>query len=352
LKINFSLQANDPEAKSGDVSAKPSALDVIAHLESEPRKNLLDRLFRWWFLYGELLTHSGAKYKDIRKFVNRLPVSSKKKWQKALLTKPPIYINSDPTPIHETKSADEAILLDQFLDLYLYDYRDGNFDPNISVRSDVVVDSKMEICRVDCFDTSSSFNKAVEFWGADIPARTEVEKVWKTRFLPLLQNSKTEIVVVDRFAANRFLEKLEKKEESGLERFIKKLYSANRMAKVVVYSAYSKFDADHSKHRDVLNHTQKCFKDRIAKEVSIDPNRPLVLHLVRDDLFMRIFHDRYIRSGKLVMELGLGLAVLEGRSTNMNFASSLNLNGHKRRDEVEAQFVNVSSKVSGRVEYK
>lgn len=170
----------------------------------------------------------------------------------------------------------------------------------------------LEICRFVAVPHAKSFTDAGGLCGQHIHAGVAYADLWNARFRSLASAPIKTIVVVDRYSVSQHFE-CPQHYLSGLERFLKLLdgeASGNRY--VTIFSAWT----------PELNQLQpQVTLEMIAEEI-----RAVGAHLPRGQIrqvrvvmlpnavFGDLHHDRFIRFGEYVWDLGIGIRVFEGPS--------------------------------------
>lgn len=149
-------------------------------------------------------------------------------------------------------------------------------------------------------DTSAAFELSQAL--AQKPIRsTGASALWRERFEAIASVAKN-ITIVDRYALS-----YRDTEKSGLETFLVYLDGTARRANVTIYSSYG------NKPDDVCR-ADACARCRsISERLARGGVCSLKLHLAPSGKFGRVAHDRFVRFDHLVIELGVGLAVFEGK---------------------------------------
>lgn len=187
---------------------------------------------------------------------------------------------------------------------------------------------RVDVCRLLAATKASKFRNAIALSGAHIESGDTYRKTWNDRFRPLAIAPIKNITVVDRYAIKQHFESPQT-QLSGLARFLRMLdKDATGKRYVTLFAAWTAEIHDKSivdveiELRDVLAHLPN---GNIAKlDVVMIPNSD----------FSTGAHDRFVRFGHYVLDLGCGLEVLEGpaavRRSAAAFKSGAAVSGYQQ----------------------
>lgn len=166
----------------------------------------------------------------------------------------------------------------------------------------------LEICRFIAAGSSRAFGAALALSGAHIEAGQDYRQLWAERFSVLAKAQIKTVQVVDRYAVSQHYEAPQGR-LSGLERFLRLLdadASGNRH--VALYSAWTpELNARQAGIGDVQGEL-KILLTRL-------PNhriKRIKIYMLPNGAFGDVNHDRFIRFGEYVWDIGVGVKVFEG----------------------------------------
>lgn len=176
----------------------------------------------------------------------------------------------------------------------------------------------LEICRFIAAGSSKAFGMALALSGAHIEAGQNYGQLWAERFALLAKAPIKTVQIVDRYAVSQHYESPQDK-LSGFERFLRLLdadASGNRH--VALYSAWTpelnakqvKIDAVRDELKAVLTRLPNHHVKRIK------------LYMLPNGAFGDVHHDRFIRFGEYVWDIGIGVKVFEGAYVPQRSAAS------------------------------
>ena len=166
----------------------------------------------------------------------------------------------------------------------------------------------LEICRFIAADSSRVFTESLALSGTHIEAGQNFKQLWAERFAILAKAPIKIVQIVDRYAVSQHFETPQGK-LSGLERFLRLLDTdATGDRHVMLYSAWS--SELHEKHVsfDDIKNELKVVLTRL-------PNhriKRIKVHMLPNGVFGAVHHDRFIRFGEYVWDIGLGVKIFEG----------------------------------------
>lgn len=188
----------------------------------------------------------------------------------------------------------------------------------------------VSVCRLLVAGQAKAFQTASALAGAHIEAGDKFQTTWDTRFKALAIAPIKLVSIVDRYAIGQYLACPQTK-LSGLERFLRLLDSdATGQRHVTIYSAWTaELSGENRKSIDDIENELRIVFGRLPCrnikriKVVMVPNTGF-----RDD-----GHDRFIRFGDYVWDIGLGLEVLDGaysaKRSSAGFKSGIAVVGYK-----------------------
>jgi len=178
----------------------------------------------------------------------------------------------------------------------------------------------LEICRLLAVAQGKTFTAVDALCGQHIQAGISYSELWATRFRALARAPIKSIAVVDRYSISQHFE-CPNHYLSGLERFIRLLdEEANGPRYVTVFSAWTV----------ELNQRQpQVSLDTIAEEIRrIGSHLPrhqikrVQVIMIPNAIFGQVHHDRFVRFGDYIWDLGIGIKVFEGPAVGETSAAS------------------------------
>lgn len=297
MLVPFAIDAESLEPDGGWTSAQM----VACH------RNLLDT----WQRIG-ILVHDGEDFSGsrIKQAIDALPQKLRPLWQ-ALVGRLPmlpadpqwdgIARNSNGTLDALAASANVALLDDVKAEV--------EFGLDEAELSRVLPSHpRLELCRLLAAPQARFFEDALSVSGQHIPVGQTYTDLWDSRFAVLARAPIKQIAIVDRYAVSQHYECPQDK-LSGLERFLRLLDTdATGKRYVTLYSAWTyelsqrgvTLDDVQSELREVLGHLSKGHVKRIR-----------IIMLPNGD-FGQLHHDRFLRFGDYVWDIGIGVKVFEG----------------------------------------
>ncbi len=294
-------------------------------------RNLLDT----WQRVG-ILVHDGEDFSGsrIKKAIDALPQKLRPLWQELvgrlpMLPADPqwdgIARNSNGTLDALAASANVALLDDVKAEV--------EFGLDEAELSRVLPSHpRLEFCRLLAAPQARFFEDAMRFSGRHIPAKQTYTDLWESRFAVLARAPIKQIAIVDRYAVSQHYECPQDK-LSGLERFLRLLDTdATGKRYVTLYSAWTSelnqpkvtIEDVQAELRGILDHLPKGHVRRV--KIVMLPNAD----------FGQLHHDRFVRFGDYVWDIGLGVKVFEGafvaEQSTAGFKAGLQADSYKQAE--------------------
>jgi len=205
----------------------------------------------------------------------------------------------------------------------------------------------LELCRLLAAPQAQFFEDALSFSGQHIPANQTYSELWASRFAVLARAPIKRITIVDRYAVSQHYE-CPQDRLSGLERFLRLMdYDATGRRYVTLYSAWTSelnqlkvtLEDIRTELREILGHLPKGHVKHI--KIIMLPNAD----------FGHLHHDRFIRFGDYVWDIGLGVKVFEGafvaEQSTAGFKAGLQADSYKQAEaglsaHVRAKYIDVA----------
>jgi len=281
-------------------------------------KSLLDVWQRIGLLAHDADTFENSKLKQV---VNQLPQKLRPLWQ-AMLGRMPL--RSCGGAWDGTVSNGNVAQLSGNIPLAIVD--DAHAEVEFGLTEDELSKpapgaADVEVCRIISAGHSHAFQHALVQSGIHIEVGEQFGAIWSSRFKSLASTSIKSIAIVDRYAVSRHFGSSQL-QLSGLERFLRLLdQDANGDRHVALYSAWTS---------DLF---QKNVAD-VAAELSIVMGRlpvknvkSLKIFMCPNTAFRTDAHDRFVRFGEYVWDIGLGLEVFEGMAAANKSSASFKAGG-------------------------
>lgn len=286
-------------------------------------KSAHDDFIDVWLRHG-VLVYGGNSFHEspVVSQSYRLPVDIRKKWQTAFQHCPRVRsINRSwdgfIDPVDLAKSAEHPTLIvieDEMAEsVYLL--------PPSEYSSVTYIDGKtVEVIRFSCIRRSRLLQEATATAASQITKGTEFKRIWADRFLWLVRaENLRQISVVDPWALKNFgpLKNLSANEICGTQRFFYYLSESSHSDKYVkLYTSWG--DAGSAWSAALRRENGYRFAEMIKSQIlSHDHSKvqEVEINIVHRKDFRKIYHDRYIRFGDYVIDLGNGLTCFEGEAS-------------------------------------
>ncbi|MCK9505731.1 MAG: hypothetical protein M0Q95_16335 [Porticoccaceae bacterium] len=316
----------DSDSLAPDVAWTP-AQQLACH------KGLLDT----WQRIG-ILIHDGQMFQDsiIKKSIDALPQKLRPLWQELIERLPILPCNAQ----WDGVTCNNDVCLDwlaQSAKIVLLDDTKAEVEFGLGdeeLSRILPSHPSLEVCRLLAASQAQTFSQAMTVAGQHIPAGQKYSDLWHTRFELLAKAPVKQVVIVDRYAVSQHYECTQDK-LSGLERFLR-LLDADATGKryVTLYSAWTHelnqrnvtLEDVQSEIKAVMGRLQRRFTKRV--KIIMLPN----------SVFGGLHHDRFIRFGDYVWDIGLGLKVFEGafaaETSAASFKAGLQVSTYKAAEDV------------------
>jgi len=188
----------------------------------------------------------------------------------------------------------------------------------------------VSVCRLLVAGQAKAFQTATALAGSHIEAGDKFQATWDTRFKALAIAPIKIVSVVDRYAIGQHMACPQTK-LSGLERFLRLLDSdATGQRHVTIYSAWTADLSGENRKSidDIENELRVVFGRLPCRNI-----KRIKVVMVPNTGFRDDGHDRFIRFGDYVWDIGLGLEVLDGafsaKTSSAGFKSGIAVVGYK-----------------------
>lgn len=265
--------------------------------------NLIDT----WINLG-LLAHDGQTLQDSKLFENvmALPQCVRTKWLEVLERLPLLSApkwNSEVKPVFLSEFSNIAQLA--FVDDVQAEI-EFNFDESRDETILVCGILNISICRLVAASQAIPFREASKLSGLHIEVGDTFQKTWDTRFKSLARAPIKNVCVVDRFAIRNHFNSPQD-QLSGVERFLRLLdRDSTGDRHVKIYSTWPEElpDASRVSAQEIEAEFRLMFNKLPRKKV-----KRIKIYMVPNGGFRRDSHDRFIRFGNYVWDIGKGLEV-------------------------------------------
>lgn len=174
-----------------------------------------------------------------------------------------------------------------------------------------------EIVRLSSIDHATSFKEAEAASGQPIPEGLKISELWKVRFSDIAAISRN-ISIIDRYSVENL-----NNQKLGLQRLLKEIDGSASGAKVSIFSALKDFSA--------------VDLERLVRSISLGRGgvSEIEVFLVLDRDFGQQAHDRFLRFGDDVFEIGIGVEVFDGSKVRRQSLFSFKMQGtlHKSTEK-------------------
>jgi hypothetical protein len=168
----------------------------------------------------------------------------------------------------------------------------------------------VEVCLLRRAGRSQVFQDAIKRSGTHIPSGQGYETTWAERFYRLATAPIKHVVVVDRYAVCRHLNCRHEPYLSGIERFVRLLdRDATGPRHLTLFSAFAE-----ECREDMLPEIEDSLR-YILQRLSRRNVKRLKLVMTKNFIFGQDAHDRFVRFGDHIWDLGIGLETFEGSAS-------------------------------------
>jgi hypothetical protein len=256
--------------------------------------------------------HDGASFEDSRtkQALDDLPQKLVPLWQELLERLPVIpgpngwngLIDNTSACLDSVASTAEVALVDDTKAEVDFGLPEADFSVRLAAYNNI------EICRWWAVQHALAFNAAGALSAQHILAKQSYADIWKSRFSALARAPIKQIVVVDRYAASQHYE-CPQGILSGFERFVRLLdgdATGNRY--ITLFSAW----ADELNKRRVKIEDIGSEMHLVLSRLAHNRVKRIKVVMLPNTVFGDIHHDRFIRFGEYVWDIGVGIKVFEG----------------------------------------
>lgn len=279
-----------------------------------------------------LLTHDGDVSLGSRLYqaIQALPQSVRPRWQEVLERSPLLAAPAWDGNVSAAALGDFATVAQLAL---VDDTRaevEFGFDEDCDEAPRSVNGMDVSVCRLLAAGQAQAFQIATALAGAHIEAGDIFQATWDTRFRALAKAPIKLVSIVDRYAVGQHMACPQTK-LSGLERFLRLLDNdATGHRYVTIYSAWTAdLSGENRKTIDDIEAELRLVFGRLPRK---NVRRIKVL-MVPNTGFRDDGHDRFVRFGDYVWDIGLGLEVFDGafstKRSSASFKAGTAVGGYK-----------------------
>lgn len=277
-----------------------------------------------------LLAHDGDSLHASRLYqsVQALPQKVRSLWEEVLkrsplLTTPQWNGSVSATTLDDFAGVAQLALVDDTRAVVEFGF-DDECDEALRQGNDGI---DVSICRLLAAREAEAFQAATTLAGKHIEAGDTFQETWDTRFKTLANAPIKLISVVDRYAIGQHMA-CPQNRLSGLARFLRLLdKDATGHRHVTIYSAWTA-DLSRKTIDDIDAELRVVFGKLPRKNV-----KRIKVFMVPNTGFRDAGHDRFVRFGDYVWDIGLGLEVFEGpfsaKRSSAGFKSDTAIDGYK-----------------------
>lgn len=283
-----------------------------------------------------LLAHDGESLHGSRlhQAVQALPQNVRPLWQEVLersplLTAPAWNGNVSAATLDDFSITAQLAMVDDARAEVEFGFSD---DCDEASRSATGID--VSVCRLLAAGQAQAFQIATALAGAHIEAGDRFQATWDTRFRALAKAPIKLVSIVDRYAVGQHMACPQTK-LSGLERFLRLLDSGAAVPRyVTIYSAWTAELSGENRKTidDIETELRVVFGKLPCKNV-----KRIKVFMVPNTGFRDDGHDRFIRFGDYVWDIGLGLEVFDGafsaKRSSASFKTGIAVGGYKRVEQ-------------------
>lgn len=277
-----------------------------------------DLLLKTWHESGVFILPKNRP-EHIQEVINAVPTKFKKRWQEALIKFPRSevshnipYLSQLPNDVVVSQLSEDikSLLVSSNID-YSFIGKD--------IEHKWVVDKKTEAVRASHITSSLLFNECAILREKQISANESPLQIWNSRFDSLFKHEKN-ISIVDRYFAERIVESIKKgrPQNNSLYFILNETMKYKSKYNISIFTDGK--EKDGSTHKIIFNFIQK--NKNIFSNIA-----NFQFMSIRSICFKESTHDRYIRIGNNLCDIGLGMEIFElecNRRTSFSMKNALN----------------------------
>jgi len=285
-----------------DFNLDPSIFEADL-LNNESICVLHDTILDYWNRYGILITKQGSGEAYLAS-IKKLPPKFHQRWIQAFSDYSSAQSPANWNDCSLYTCFDKAISLSDF-------FRTAVTEDTVSA---VICDNEkttrycekndFEVVGVGSITESIRFRESKDSSMSDIAYKTQIGNIWKEKFQKLAQFNKT-IFISDRYVFSSILRDLQNGHRASIAKFIEMLPPSKKFSITILSDGGPRASQTHV---EIINYFEKSIlrSPPLAQRLA---NLKLI-SMTTDD-FKRFSHDRYIRFGRHVCQIGVGMAIFE-----------------------------------------
>jgi len=190
---------------------------------------------------------------------------------------------------------------------------DGLDGSVLADNGDLVVD----ICRLIASDKARQFTTALEMADGHIEPGSTFQNTWDLRFKKFAFVNIKRISIIDRYALPNHISH-DQSQLSGLERFLRLLDEDARGRRYVTLFSANVKKLNTKSIQDIESNLQILLSRLPRKNI-----KKIKVFLLPNHYFGKMSHDRFVKFGNYVWDLGVGLDIFDGGSSKIRSAATL-----------------------------
>ncbi|HDX8590867.1 TPA: hypothetical protein RQN76_001689 [Aeromonas dhakensis] len=295
---------------------KETLSDFCFCTENNPAAH--DLLLKTWHESGVFILPKNRP-EHIQEVMNSVPTKFRKRWQEALIKFPKAEVNHNIPYLSQVQN-DVVVsqLAEDIKSLLVSSTIDYSFiDKDIEHRW--IIDNKTEAVRASHITSSLLFNECAVLREKQISADENPSQIWKSRFDSLFKHEKN-ICIVDRYFADRIVESIKKGklQNNSLHFLLKEMGRYKSKYNLSIFTD----------GKEMNGNTHKAIMKFVQENKSMFSNIANFQFMsIRSICFKESTHDRYIRIGNNLCEIGLGMEIFEfecNRRASFSMKNALN----------------------------
>lgn len=279
---------------------KETLSDMCFLSEENPAAH--DLLLKTWYELGIFIMPINRP-EHAREIVSAVPEKYRKKWQEALMKFPVSRLNKEISYLSQYQSEISLNpLYSEIKSLLVSSSTDYNFIEK-TVEHKLLNNSQNEAIRASHIANSLFFKQSEQLKDKQISSTELPDEIWKSRFHALSKHEKN-IFIVDRYLGERVLRSTRsgKVKNNSLYFLLRKLKDYPAKFNISIFTDGKEAN---SPIYNALNSFMENEKNLLNEITSFE------IMSIRPVCFDTLTHDRYIRIGNNLCEIGLGMEIFE-----------------------------------------
>lgn len=267
-------------------------------------------LIEVWERFG-LLVHDGEEFKEsaLYRSLPNLPQKIRTLWLALLEHSPPMRCKDGwnglitNATLTDADMETEIAFIDDDRAVGDFNFSEDEDERTIPLKTGVTID----VCRLQAANRARRFAEAKLLADKHVQPKETYQQIWDKRFAWLARAPSTKkVTIVDRFAVEQ-TRLCDQAKLSGLLRFLKLLdRSDDQKRNVTIYSAWTQ-ELEKEDIHSIADDLRMA-----VHQLQFTNIRRVELLMLPNGLFGSVAHDRFVRFGPYVWDLGLGLKIFEG----------------------------------------